>query len=185
MQRITHYPLLKEIQNRWSARAFSSQSVENDDLYALIEAATLAPSAMNEQPWRFIVGNHPDVLSILKQSLFPSNHDWAQHAPALIALCTKRTTSFNGKDNYYSRFDAGTAWGYISLEANRRDLIAHAIGGFDKQMIHDHFELGDDFEVILMIAVGYAGDIKSLSEKYQEREKPGTRRPFMEMIITK
>ena len=90
MQRITQYPLLKEIQERWSARAFSTRSVQQDDLYALIEAASLAPSAMNEQPWRFILGDKPDDLSILKQSLFPSNHDWAQHAPMLIALCTKK-----------------------------------------------------------------------------------------------
>ena len=70
MQRITQYPLLKEIQERWSARAFSTRSVQLDDLYALIEAASLAPSAMNEQPWRFILGDKPDDLSILKQSLF-------------------------------------------------------------------------------------------------------------------
>lgn len=185
MQRITQYPLLKEIQERWSARAFSTRSVQQDDLYALIEAASLAPSAMNEQPWRFILGDNPDDLSILKQSLFPSNHDWAQHAPMLIALCTKKTTTFNGKDNFYSRFDAGAAWAFLSLEANRRNLIAHAIGGFDKQLIHDHYSIEDDFEVVLMIAIGYPGDIHALSEKYQEREKPGLRRPFMESILTK
>ncbi|MBN2876698.1 MAG: nitroreductase family protein [Bacilli bacterium] len=185
MQRMTQYPLLQEIQNRWSARAFSTKAVDQDDLYALIEAATLAPSAMNEQPWRFILGDKPDDLSILKQALFPSNHDWAQHAPVLIALCSKKTTTFNGKENFYSRFDAGAAWAFLSLEANRRDLIAHAIGGFDKKMIHDHYVLDDDIEVVLMIAIGYGGDIKSLSEKYQEREKPGLRRPFMESILTK
>lgn len=185
MQRITQYPLLKEIQNRWSQRAFSSRAVEQDDLYALIEAASLAPSSMNEQPWRFILGDNPEVLSMLKQSLYPSNHDWAQHAPVLIALCTKKTTTFNGKDNFYSRFDAGASWAFLSLEANRRNLIAHAVGGFDKQMIHEHFALSDDYEVVLMIALGYAGDIHSLSEKYQEREKPGNRRPFMESILTK
>jgi nitroreductase len=185
MQRITQYPLLKEIQNRWSQRAFSSRAVEPDDLYALIEAASLAPSSMNEQPWRFILGDNPETLSKLKQSLYPSNHDWAQHAPVLIALCTKKTTTFNGKDNFYSRFDAGASWAFLSLEANRRNLIAHAVGGFDKQMIHEHFALSDDYEVVLMIALGYAGDIHSLSEKYQEREKPGNRRPFMESILTK
>ena len=71
MQRITQYPLLKEIQERWSARAFSTRSVQQDDLYALIEAASLAPSAMNEQPWRFILGDNPDEKDRLLRLRLP------------------------------------------------------------------------------------------------------------------
>ena len=185
MQRRTQYPLLNEIQERWSARAFSPSEVKQEDVYALIEAATLAPSSLNEQPWRFIVGDNPNDLSVLKQALYPNNHDWAQHAPVLIVMCTKKTTTLNGKDNFYSRFDAGAAWAFLSLEATRRNLIAHAIGGFDKNMIKEHYALSDDFEVVLMIAIGFSGDIHSLSEKYQEREKPGDRRTFLTSILNK
>ena len=41
--------------NRWSPRALDvDDAISNDDLYAILEAARLAPSAFNEQPWRFI-----------------------------------------------------------------------------------------------------------------------------------
>jgi nitroreductase len=43
------------VRNRFSARRFTDQPVKEDDLLAMLEAATLAPSATNEQPWHFIV----------------------------------------------------------------------------------------------------------------------------------
>ena len=46
------YDVLDVIKNRWSARALSDKKVNKDDIYALLEAASYAPSAMNEQPWQ-------------------------------------------------------------------------------------------------------------------------------------
>lgn len=177
------YDLLKEIKERWSARAFNSKKVCKEDIYALIEAASYAPSSVNEQPWRFIVGFEPETLSLLQASLSPSNFEWAQHAPILIGLISKRTHTKSGNENPYHQFDAGSAFSFLSLEATKRGLIAHSMGGFDKEMIRKSFNISDDFSVLLMIAVGYHGDKSTLSESQQAREFPGLRKNLEEIII--
>lgn len=177
------YEILKEIKERWSARAFSTQLVSKEDVYAMIEAASYAPSSVNEQPWRFIIGFDPETLNLLQASLTPSNYEWAQHAPLLIALISKRTHTKNGKENSYHQFDAGSAFAFLSLEATKRGLIAHSMGGFDKEMIRSSFNISDDFSVLLMIAVGYHGEPSTLSESQQVREFPGLRKNIEEIII--
>lgn len=177
------YELLEVIRNRWSARAFSNQRVKKDDIYALIEAASYAPSSMNEQPWRFILGYENDVLLKLRDSLTSSNQEWANQAPVLICLISHRFHARNGKENKYNVFDSGSAFAFLSLEATNRGLIAHPMGGFDKEKIRESFNISDEYDIVLMIAVGYLGDKSLLSESNQLREKPGSRKSFEENII--
>ena len=177
------YDLLEVIQNRWSARAFSDEIVEKDDIYALLEAASYAPSAMNEQPWRFILGYDNDVLIKLRESLTLSNQEWANRAPVLICLLSHRFHARNGKENKFHVFDSGSAFAFLSLEATNRGLIAHPMGGFDKEKIREDFKISDEYDIVLMIAIGYLGDKSLLSESNQLRENPGSRKSFEENII--
>jgi nitroreductase len=73
-------------------------------------------------------------------------------------------------------FDAGTAWGYLSLEAERQGLIAHAMGGFDREKTRSEFKIPEAFEIITVIAVGYYGDKSELSDFNQSREHPQMRK---------
>lgn len=177
------YDLLEVIKNRWSARAFSDEIVEKDDIYALLEAANYAPSAMNEQPWRFILGYDNDVLLKLRESLTLSNQEWANRAPVLICLLSHRFHARNGKENKFHVFDSGSAFAFLSLEATNRGLIAHPMGGFDKEKIREDFKISDEYDIVLMIAIGYLGDKSLLSESNQLRENPGSRKSFEENII--
>ena len=59
----TKVPLLSEIAERWSPRAYdSTHNLTNDELLAVLEAGRWAPSAMNIQPWRFSVALRGDEL---------------------------------------------------------------------------------------------------------------------------
>ena len=51
----TDYPINELIAKRWSARAFSTRSVEKSKLLSILEAARWAPSSRNEHPWRYII----------------------------------------------------------------------------------------------------------------------------------
>ena len=55
MKRDNHRDIMEEIKDRYSTRYFSSEPVDEQDLKDILLAATLAPSAYNEQPWRFYV----------------------------------------------------------------------------------------------------------------------------------
>jgi len=177
------YNVLEVIKKRWSARAFSDELVEKDDIYALLEAACYAPSAMNEQPWRFIVGYGNDALLKLRESLTLSNQEWANKAPVLVCLLSHRFHARNGKENKFHVFDSGSAFAFLSLEATNRGLIAHPMGGFDKEKVREDFKISDEYDIVLMIAIGYLGDKSLLSESNQLRENPGSRKSFEENII--
>ena len=177
------YDVLDVIKNRWSARALSDKKVNKDDIYALLEAASYAPSAMNEQPWRFILGCEEEVLLKLRETLTTNNQEWANRAPVLVCLLANKYHLRNGKENKYHIFDSGTAFGFLSLEATKRGLIAHPMGGFDKEKIKETFKISDEYEILLMIAIGYLDDKSILSESNQLRENPGLRKSLEENII--
>jgi nitroreductase len=61
----TDFPINDIIARRWSARAFSTRSVEKSKLLSILEAARWAPSSRNEQPWRYLVftNDNPDKLN--------------------------------------------------------------------------------------------------------------------------
>lgn len=183
MERTFKYEIMPEIKSRWSPRAFSNEKISKDDIMALIEAARYAPSCFNEQPWRFIVADNHETLTKIRSILAPSNQIWADKAPVLIIILSKKTFDRNGKDNYWNMFDAGTAWGYMSLEAQRRGLITHAMGGFSKDKTREAFEITDDYNIITVVAVGKYGNKENLTEELQDREHPETRMEIEELLL--
>ena len=183
MKRKFDHDILPEIKERWSPRAFSEKGVPEDILMALLEAARYAPSCNNEQPWRFIIANDEDKLTRMRSSLDPGNQEWANRAPVLILVAAEKTFLKNGSDNCWSRFDAGTAWGYLSLEAQRRGLIAHAMGGFSIEKAVKAFNIPDRYEIITIIAVGYYGNKDHLSAYNQNREHPNSRKEIKELLL--
>jgi len=184
MERKFSYEIMNEIKKRWSPRAFSEKAVSEEDLMALLEAARYAPSCSNEQPWRFLVAADEDKLARMRCVLDPGNQEWANRAPVLILIAAEKTFLKNGKSNRWNCFDAGTAWGYLSLEAQRRGLITHGMGGFSVEKARKEFNISDRYDIMTVIAVGYYGDKGELSEYNQGREHPNTRKEMEELYLT-
>lgn len=183
MNRKFDYDIMPEIRQRWSARALSPEKIPKDDIFALIEAARYAPSCFNEQPWRFLIADEEETLEKMRGILTKKNQKWANSAPVLILIASHKKFSYNGSDNFWHMFDAGTAWGYLSLEAQRRGLIAHAMGGFDAKKARSLFNISDDLDIIAVVAVGRYGDRESLSEELSADEFPGTREAMKDLLL--
>ena len=73
-------------------------------------------------------------------------------------------------------FDIGTAWGYLSVEAQRRGLATHAMGGSNRSKLRQVFGVPDDYEIICAVALGKSGNKKKLPESLQKREIPDVRK---------
>ena len=183
MKRVFNHGIMPEIKNRWSPRAFSSKPVAREELMALREAARYAPSCSNEQPWRFWVADSAETLTRLRSVLDEGNQGWANKAPVLILVTCTKNFEKSGKSNHWQMFDAGTAWGYLSIEAERRGLVTHAMGGFDRDKARQEFSIPEDLEIITVIAVGYYGDKSELSEFNQKREHPQPRKEIEEILL--
>jgi len=172
------HEILPLIATRWSPRSFAPTPVAKGDLLALFEAARYAPSCYNEQPWRFILATTPEELSTMHSILFAGNLLWAKTAPVLLLVLAKKSFTQGGKDNYWFMFDTGTAWGYLSLEAERRGLITHGMGGFSKKKAQESYSLPDDLAPVAVVAIGHRGSSEDLPEDLREREQPGQRQPL-------
>ncbi len=169
------------ILNRWSPRSFAEQSVLEKELLAILEAARWAPSCFNEQPWRFIVARTKPDLDRMRECLAEKNRSWADRAPMLIAVISAPDFALNGRPNRWNGFDAGTAWGYLALEANSRGLIAHAMGGFSQQKIREQFGVPEAWGIHAVVALGYRGPVAQLLPELQALEQPNDRRPLSEL----
>ena len=183
MERQFKYDIMPEIKERWSMRAFSEEKIDRDEIMAVIEAATFAPSCFNEQPWRFIIADDDEKLGKMRSILLEGNQIWANSAPVLIAVLSKKAFTYNLKENFWNMFDTGTAWGYLSLEAHRRGLATHAMGGFSKKRLREVFDIPDEYETICIVALGKPGDKEKLPENLKEREKPDTRKGIEEILL--
>lgn len=180
--RVSAFNIEPLILNRWSPRAFDTRPVDDNVLQSLFEAARWAPSSMNEQPWTFIYAKNQADRERFGSFINDFNRVWSDRAPVLVAFASRKQFA-NGNRNPWNAFDTGAAWGYFALEAARKGLVTHAMGGIDAALARTVVGLPDNYEVIVVAAVGYQGEKTILPQPYQEREKPSQRRPLEEIAF--
>ncbi|MGE3859495.1 MAG: nitroreductase family protein [Nitrososphaeraceae archaeon] len=181
----TNFPIHSLIAQRWSARAFSTKSVEKSKLLSILEAARWAPSSRNEQPWRYIVftNDNTEKLDIARSVLLEINN-YAKLAPILICAITKKYYSDNGIYNKLHFHDLGAANENMFLESFNQGLIMHEMGGFDREKARKVFSIPDDFEIGIMIAIGYQDSHDILPERYREKAfSPRERKSLSEIAF--
>lgn len=161
--------ILKAIDSRRAFRALSTNPVSKEVLSRLTEAAHLAPSSGNNQPWRIVTVVDEEKLNALKATLSAGNY-WAKKAPAIAAFVTKAEWSMRlaGKDCAY--FELGMAAMAYQLQAVEESLYAHPIIGFDVVMAKQVLGIPDACVLEVLIVVGYPGDPSGLGEKHRELE---------------
>ncbi len=182
--RTAAYPIHAQFTERFSPRGFTAKSLAEADVLALLEAAHWAPSASNNQPWRFAYGLRGDAaFAKIAEGLVPFNRAWAEKAAALIVVASRSTVEKNGtaQPNPWASFDAGTAWGYLALQAHHAGLVTHAMGGFDAGILARNLNLPEGYVLHAVVAVGEHGDIEKLPEALQAREVPNSRLPLAQI----
>jgi nitroreductase len=181
----TDHPINELIATRWSARAFSTRPVERLKLLSVLEAARWAPSSRNEQPWRYIVFTNDNPEKLKKaQSVLKDINNYAKRAPVIICAITKKTYSDNGNYNRLHFHDLGAANENMFLEAFNQGLIMHEMGGFDVQKAREVFNIPEDFEAGIMIAIGYQDVHQVLPESLRQKAHlPRERKPLSEIAF--
>jgi nitroreductase len=182
----THYPVIDLIRKRWSARSFSDKNISENDLKTILEAASWAPSANNEQPWQYFYsfqGN--DGFQKLWECLLPGNQPWTKKASVLIAAVARKTYAANQKDNPVAIHDLGMANAQLFLQALSMNIYGHPMAGFDKGKLSSLLKLNDQQEAVCMIALGYLDDPEKLEEPFKTRELSPRQRKPLEEFATK
>lgn len=181
----TRFPVIDLIKQRWSARAFSEKGLNEEQLLTLIEAASWAPSSMNEQPWRYRYAlRGSKSFEKMWDCLLPGNQPWAANAAALVFCSAKRLFSHNGQPNRYALHDTGIANGFLALQATQMGIYGHIIAGYDKEKVRSTLGLSSDEEDVCFFALGYLGDPDQLEASFRAREvAPRNRKSVEELVL--
>lgn len=159
-------PFLELCRKRRSVRRFADRPVERERLLLALEAARLAPSADNFQPWRFIVFDEPEKKQALADAVFKgvfaASSRFAQ-APVLVALLIKENLIVNRvaggiAGNQFQLIDAGIAGEHFVLACAEQGLGTCWIGWFDSRALLRHLGLKRGYRAVALFAVGYPAD---------------------------
>jgi nitroreductase len=165
------------LENRRSLRRYDPERrVSEESIRAVIEAARLAPSAENSQPWRFVAVRDSGVREALSRECFsgvfrPTR--FASKAPVLIALCAQRSNPLVRAGELFLRtalyqLDCGIAGEHIVLAAQALGLGACWIGWFNKKKAKKVLNVPSGLEMVALIALGYPP--KDLGAKRRARK---------------
>jgi nitroreductase len=169
--------------SRWSPRSMTGEAVADEDLMAMFEAAHWAPSAANNQPWRFLYARRDDPeWEIFLNLLNEKNQRWCKNAGALVVIVSKTTFDKNDKPSRTHSFDTGAAWGMFALEGARRGLVVHGMQGFSYERAGAGLAVPEGYSVEAMAAVGILDEPSKLPEDLAAREKPSGRKNLAQII---
>lgn len=186
MARHADHPVAPLFVDRWSPRSFTGEPVPDTVLLSAFEAARWAPSALNAQPWRFLLARRGDAhWDGYVGLLAPRNALWASQASALIVVLSQRTVEWQGRssDNGSHSFDAGAAWTSFAHQALLLGWHTHGIGGFDRDAARELLAIPDDFAIETIIAIGRMGGLDTLHADFHAKETPSGRRPLNETVF--
>jgi nitroreductase len=172
MEVFADHPVHELLTKRWSPYSFDVQSVTDEDLRSLFEAARWAPSSYNEQPWNYIVAKkeNPEEFQRLLSCLVEGNQVWAKAAPVLALGIAKLRFARDDQPNRAAIHDLGLAAGNLVVEATARGLWVHQMIGILPDKAREIYAIPEGYEPLTGIAIGYAGDPKALPEGLRERD---------------
>ena len=155
--------IMDKIIERRSIRQFTTQPVDRNIITQCIEAARLAPSAENAQPWRFLVLDNPGNIQAFGHAAFTGVYAqtrWAMKAPVILVICAKLDIVANRIGRFiqgtpYYLIDIGIAGEHFVLEAQTHGLGTCWIGWFDAKKARKHLNLPSGFKVVQLIVMGY------------------------------
>ncbi len=155
---------LELVQNRQSDRAYEDKPVEKEKIERILEAARLAPSACNSQPWKFIVVTNPEkrlqVAEATSNKILSINH-FTKQAPVQLVLVEENanlSSTIGGwaKNKHYPHIDLGIVASHICLAATDEGLGTCMVGWLDEKKIQKALDIPKNKRVMLVILLGYS-----------------------------
>ena len=166
----TNLPVIDPILERWSPLAFDPKPVEEEKILTMFEAARWAPSAYNEQPWRYVYAQKGDEGREKLEALLVEGNVWAKDAGILMLSFAHKTFDRNGNPNRHYLHDLGAASAYMMAQLPSLGLIGHQMSGYDADNANEVLGVPADYEPGSMIAVGYYAGQDGLDDGMKQRE---------------
>jgi len=159
------------VQKRYSVRAYKPAPVEDTKLAKVLEAARLAPTAANRQPFQLIVAHVKGREAELQQVY---GRRWFIQAPLVICACGVHDQAWERTSDgiNYTTVDVAIVMDHLILAAASLGLGTCWIGAFDPLAARKVFGLPDDVEPVALTPLGYPAD----------QATPKARKPLAELV---
>jgi len=146
--------ILNEIKERFSVREYQDKPIPREIINRILEAGSLAPSAKNRQPWRFIVIEEKDNKEKIKEAAY--GEDYLSQAGAVIAVCSTNVDYKmpNGQLSY--PVDLAFAASYMVLQAQHEGLGSCILTTFQENLVREILTVPYSMRVVMLVTVGYA-----------------------------
>ncbi|MEW6523055.1 MAG: nitroreductase family protein [Bacillota bacterium] len=140
--------VFEAIQNRRSIRRYRPDPVPQDALLRVLDAARLAPSAGNRQPWRFVVVSDASM----RRELVPAcrGQQFVGQAPVVIAACATEA------GRKWNQVDLAIAVDHMTLAAHASGLGTCWIGAFEEEAVKQLLGIPAGVSVVVLLTLGYA-----------------------------
>lgn len=159
------------IQQRHSVRSYRPDPVEPEKLERILEAARLAPTAVNLQAFQIVVMKTQGREAELKKVY---HRDWFSQAPLVIGICIIKDKCWVRNDRKsFGDVDAAIVMDHLILAATALGLGTCWIGAFDQNAAIEVFRLDKGVEPVVLTPLGYPADTT-----YKK-----VRKPLEELVI--
>lgn len=144
------------IKRRRSIRKYKQDPVDKEKLLKVLEATRLAPSAMNRQPYEFVITSDTKTIERISSAC---NQKW--DAPIIIVVCAFPDKAWIRNDGEeYWKADAATAMAFLSLQACEEGLGTCWIAAFKEEEIKKILKIKNESRVVAMTPLGYPAEKK-------------------------
>ena len=144
------------INKRYSVRSYKTEPVEEEKLAQVLNAARLAPTATNRQPFQFVVIHTAGREAELKRIY---GKEWLSQAPVVICVCSVPSQAWSRMDNKnYNQVDAAIAMDHLILAATDLGLGTCWVAAFDPAAAREILQLPEGVEPIAFTPIGYPAD---------------------------
>lgn len=155
--------LMDLIKKRRSVRSYLDKPIPKEDLAKCIEAARLAPSACNAQPWKFIIVDEPGLKDRVADKAFSgiySMNKFAKGAPALVVVISEKqkfasAVAGHFRGTRYYLLDIGIACEHFILQAEELGIGSCWIGWFNEKAIKRELNIPRQKKIDTVISLGY------------------------------
>lgn len=137
------------VKQRKSVRSYLSTPVSEDAILSVLQAARLAPSAANVQPWHFIVVRSTEKRAAISRGCRYGK--FLAQSPVIIVACGDGEASPN-----WHTVDTAIATEHLVLAATALGLGTCWVGSFNRQAIHELLKLPENYEIVALVALGYS-----------------------------
>jgi len=155
---------------RFSCRNYKNTEVDKDLILNILEAARIAPSACNIQPWHFVIEtNKNDKIKLLEIY----HRDWFLTAPVRIYICGNKNDAWIRKSDNKNHLDIdlSIAIDHITLQATDLGLATCWVCNFNHEAGKKYLELPENFEITAILTLGFPNEIPIENRHESQRKK--------------